>query len=71
MKLDELPMKAFPHTRPIQMGKWSGMDLRDYFAVRAMQAIIDVKPEAISPPQNVAEIAYMFADAMISERNKK
>jgi hypothetical protein len=71
MKLDEQPIKAFPHSRPVQMGKWCGMDLRDYFAAKAMQAIIDVQQKVITPPQDVAEIAYFYADAMLSERNKK
>lgn len=71
MKLNEQPIKAFPHTRPTEMGKWCGMDLRDYFAAKAMQAVVNVQETAISPPQNVAEIAYMFADAMMTARKCK
>jgi hypothetical protein len=72
MKLKDVPMKAFPHPQPkLMYQEWSGMDLRDYFATRAMQAIIDVKPKTITPPQDVAEIAYFYADAMMSERKKK
>lgn len=50
-----------------------GMDLRDYFAAKAMQAILSginfglydwIKNEEI------AKLAYMQADAMMEERDK-
>jgi hypothetical protein len=72
MNLKSVPQKAFPHPQPkLQYQEWSGMDLRDYFAAKAMQAIIHVKESAITPAQDVAEIAYMFADAMMVARKCK
>lgn len=64
--------KAFPTG-----GMDKGMDLRDYFAAKAMQSIIhryegkgfggnSESPEFV----NVAEQAYFMADAMIEARSK-
>lgn len=46
-----------------------GMSLRDYFAAKAMQALI-ASPnfEVKSKPHQVAELAYSTADAMVSHR---
>jgi len=62
-------MKAFPTTKPLN--SWDdpnqGMDLRDYFAAKAMQAV------AIrhSHERDVARNAYKIADAMILAREAK
>jgi hypothetical protein len=40
-----------------------GMTLRDYFAAKAMQCLP-------APQQNLAELAYKIADAMLKEREK-
>ena len=46
------------------------MDLRDYFAAKAMNAfLIDVDVEAEDLP-SIANSAYMVADAMMREREK-
>jgi len=45
----------------------SGMSMRDYFATAAMAKLINDK--TISEPDNVAEDAYAFADAMLEERS--
>jgi hypothetical protein len=47
---------------------FTGMTLRDYFAAKAMQAILGA---SISSDQyeDDAEQAYVIADAMIKERN--
>ena len=46
------------------------MDLRDYFAAKAMNAfLIDVDVEAEDLP-SIANSAYMVADAMLQEREK-
>lgn len=79
MKLDEQPMKAFPHPRPVHMGKWCGMDLRDYFAAKAMQAIISKQPHLNRPVIFLAEDtikrvstgAYAYADEMMEARKCK
>jgi hypothetical protein len=49
-----------------------GMTLRDYFAAKAMQAIVGAEREP-SPAKvgGVAEQAYILADAMIQERSKE
>lgn len=73
-------MKAFPWS--IDNGESvrgeNGMDLRDYFATKAMQGILtdenfhyaawDNSPDWT---ENVAMYAYEMADAMIKERGKK
>ena len=48
----------------------SDMDLRDYFAAKAMQALLfDIK--AIQVDMNkTANLAYKFADAMMEARNE-
>ena len=59
---------AFPRDKPAPDG-WSqhGMTLRDYFAAKAMQALItrdDLSDE------KVANWSYATADAMLAERDK-
>lgn len=50
-----------------------GIDIRDYFAAKAMQGICadrshsDLKGHAIAS----AKVAYIIADAMLAERSKK
>lgn len=46
----------------------TGMTLRDYFAAKAMAAIISTNPK--SHVSEVSRVAFMAADAMIMERNK-
>jgi hypothetical protein len=68
-------MKAFPNTRLIQQAvsfdNDEGMDLRDYFAAKAMEQIkfkyhTDGKSVFISD----AQFCYMVADAMMEARKK-
>ena len=47
----------------------SGMELRDYFAAKAMQALVAKTVEQDEPAEIAAEAAYMFADAMMEARN--
>ena len=73
---------AFPHTRVYsdtpndlmhQYLPMSGMTLRDYFAAKAMQAVIAASDnEAVekSGPGSIADIAYEFADAMLLARKQ-
>ena len=58
---------------------YSGMTLRDYFAAKAMQAVIQTwaHVDVDSGPKSedellrvTAEDAYRFADAMLAERSK-
>lgn len=48
-----------------------GMSLRDYFAARAMQALIDepiINNGKSSPAEILARQSYIVADAMLKER---
>ena len=56
-------MKAFPNHRS------EGMDLRDYFAAKAMQGIMS-KEYFDGSYSEVAEYAYKMADAMMKAREK-
>jgi hypothetical protein len=66
-------MKAFPTEHPI-MGmmdlKSDGMDLRDYFAAKALQGIVDSSVEAGLETTQIADSAYRIADAMMKARNE-
>jgi hypothetical protein len=68
-------MKAFPQKYPIDASEphhWvnnpldRGMDLRDYFAAKAMQKITWKKGEETED----AEDCYVIADAMMKAREK-
>ena len=76
-------MKAFPtptfsinnEARVTSVGGDGGMDLRDYFAAKAMQAIMgsDRYIGVIGVnnyTQNLSKDAYRMADAMMEERKK-
>ena len=75
------------HVHPVKDGAkvisegWhgkEGMTLRDYFAAKAMQSYLlcpkieDLSGRAVTKTEyNLAGMAYLLADAMIIERNKK
>ena len=68
-------MKAFPNTRLMQQAvsfdNDEGMDLRDYFAAKAMQGFLSNSHLAKEEPMNrnlMAENSYKLADAMIKAR---
>lgn len=50
------------------------MTLRDYFAAKAMQGQLAFSPhdsfDKTNTPDEVAKLAYRFADAMLAERDK-
>jgi hypothetical protein len=68
-------MKAFPSTEPIYgdnivgVKQSTGMDLRDYFAAKAMQAMLVNRNEA-SYLQSMPKICYQWADAMMKARTE-
>jgi hypothetical protein len=72
-------MKAYPTTYKNYDERistdCSGMDLRDYFAAKAMQAIIgksDDKSIEIGEIDNwIGDYAYDVADAMMEARGRK
>ena len=49
-----------------------GMSLRDYFAAKAMQAVISNLEEAFSPEEfnGLSEVFYQMADAMLKAREE-
>ena len=48
-----------------------GMTLRDYFAAKAMQAMLaHPNSKETAPPQTYASAAYCMADAMLKARSK-
>jgi hypothetical protein len=53
--------------RPKELAHFNGMTLRDYFAAKAMQAMV---PLSGVTPQAAASVAYTFAAAMLKEREK-
>ena len=71
-------MKAFPiafsDNNEIHFN--SGMDLRDYFAAKAMPVImLDWYEDGLPPGddgngQSIAELSYLMADAMMKMREK-
>jgi hypothetical protein len=73
-------MKAFPSRESIYgsdvigVKENSGMDLRDYFAAKAMQSLINEKywhdPKGGIHQINIAEDCYAMADAMMKAREK-
>jgi hypothetical protein len=65
-------MKAFPNRQ--LYGDTEGMDLRDYFAAKAMQSFVIVYKDSIpagQPMQDMAERAYLYADAMTKAREQR
>lgn len=60
--------KAFPAqvaNGPIQ----SGMDLREYFATHAMQALIAARGYTPEAKDDIATASFEIADAMMKVRN--
>ena len=73
-------MKAFPDPEPKLPfpsdfklhGDKKGMDLRDYFAAKAMQGMLsNAAFDTIEGMMNVSVVAYMMADAMMKARELK
>jgi len=62
---------AFPHH--FQAGRdmvheCEGMTLRDYFAAKALQGLIGTETEGGMLYDRVAEVAHLYADAMLRAR---
>lgn len=62
---------AFPTDaqRSLKHDHYEGMTLRDYFAAKAMQALVRDEPAA-SDFSPLAKISYTVADAMLMARQK-
>jgi hypothetical protein len=71
-------MKAFPIQGLSENGDGvsyraileQGMDLRDYFAAKAMQGIVDSSIESGLETTQIADSAYRIADAMMKARKQ-
>ena len=61
-------MKAFPKSNHQFFDAQEGMDLRDYFAAKAMQAIQQTSKSTMY--SDVARHAYKMADAMMKAREE-
>lgn len=60
------PTKNYAAIQPLAEGYSEGMSLRDWFAGKAMQGLMD----AAMPMPEIAQAAYQMADAMLKERDK-
>jgi hypothetical protein len=60
-------MKEFEKAFPVKYGVEEGMDLRDYFAAKAMELFISKGKYYV---EETAKLAYLQADAMLKEREK-
>jgi len=65
-------MKAFPHDEEGMKDFQPGMDLRDYFAAKALQALITTnnKKDQYIDENFISEVAYKYADAMMNQRDE-
>ena len=54
---------------PTNDGCYNGMTLRDYFAAKAMQAILS-DPAYVLPDEKLAVFAYYVADTMLEAREQ-
>jgi hypothetical protein len=59
-------MKAFPKTS--RYDENNGMDLRDYFAAKAMQS--SLLKNTFLNEKEIAECSYLMADAMMKARKQ-
>jgi len=65
-------MKAFPKMNEKQPSFQEGMDLRDYFAAKVLPILskLDVDNFPNLDYEDIAEISYKYADAMMKAREK-
>ena len=63
-------MKDMPKTELFNTFAIKGMELRDYFAAKAMQGIVDSSVDAGLETTQIADSAYRIADAMIKARTE-
>ena len=62
-------MNAFPSGHDPKTGTADkGMKMRDYFAAKALQAMI-AEPSLKATPEDFAQKAYQIADAMLKARD--
>ena len=61
---------AFP-CHPDTPPEYDGMTLRDYFAAKAIQAILTSPSWMENKPNTLAKMSYEIADAMLRAREEK
>ena len=62
-------MKAFPSPHDPKTGTMQlGMELRDYFAAKALQGLLAGWANGLPPGKQASEVAYAYADAMMEAR---
>jgi hypothetical protein len=64
--MNDIPAFPRPHSGATQYAQ-EGMTLRDYFAAKAMQAILN----GTKNYENVAKYAYQMADEMMKARENR
>ena len=65
---------AFPNTMENWANGFGGISLRDYFAAKALEALIEqAGPPAVdkSCRKDFASMAYDYANAMLAERKRE
>jgi hypothetical protein len=64
-------MKAFPSGHDPKTGTMQhGMELRDYFAAKAMQGMLSENSGVRYPTDELVDFAYKIADAMMKARDE-
>lgn len=63
-------MKAFPITKLMNEDSLNGMDLRDYFAAKAMQGLVTAGSYHETNLAGMVNFAYVCADFMMERRDK-
>jgi hypothetical protein len=67
---DMTDIPAFPHTiEHLHEPKTTGMTLRDYFAAKAMQGLVENANWRGMPEDALAKAAYDMANTMMKARN--
>jgi len=70
MSKNETGGNAFPFEGTHSLRPSNGMSLRDYFAAKAMQALIaTVGPNASRAEEAVCGVAYLYADQLLRQRD--
>jgi hypothetical protein len=67
---DETGGPAFPFIDSASPLEHSGMTLRDYFAAKAMQGLIWNKDLDLNTREDLAELAYAYANVMLKVREQ-
>ena len=68
MREEEKQQNAFP---ALHLDAHQGMTLRDYFAAKAMQSVMTGEGYRMySLPEDMAQVSYIMADAMLKQREK-